>query len=178
MLTGKLLLVRPVLRHGHLCIFKQWLVSRPWETSGTPIPRPLLCLPTWRWCSPSPSHKVIRLTLPPHKVSMLLPSDQGCWLSSTFDCSTMAPLPPHTNRLHRPDSLTSSHLKHIRSHGVGNTCCVMCPCTDTAPPTASFICHVSAQCLFLLKQRWCVLPPWRYKSSNKWAPLISAVSRH
>lgn len=33
----------PVLRQGHLCIFKQWLLSRPWETLGTPIPRLLLC---------------------------------------------------------------------------------------------------------------------------------------
>lgn len=168
MLTGMLPLMTPVLRQGHLCIFKQCLLSRPRETPGTPIPRFLLCFPTWRWCSPSPSHKVIRPISPPHRVSRLFSWQQGRWLSSSS-----APLLPLclsmptgcTVQTLSLKNITSNHLKCILRHAVGYTSRVISPCTDTSPPTASLICRVSAQCLFLLKQRRFALPPRGYKKS-------------
>lgn len=106
------------------------LPTRSNPSGRSPHPTKSLC------CFPETRGAGSAIVLTDPLLSLCLPKPTGCTVQTLS-----------------LEKITSNHLKRVASHGVDNTSCVISPCTDIPPSTASLICHVSAQCLFLLKQR-------------------------
>lgn len=158
MLSGKLLLMSPVLRQGHLCISNSGNFADH-ETPGTPIPK-------------SFSASCLKEMLP-------MSFTQGCpqhprcpcWLSPGSRAAGSAPalpapLCPRAHGLHSPGSVLHRNQQQAwQGPGRGWHMPWHLPLHSHCPPYVP-CCSSGA------------LPPQLHQPPDEWVPLVAAVPRH